>query len=361
MTSTPLTQLLSWDSDELFPLFQSCSPRLLQVEAALTRQTPSTLFVDCEKDPQAAALQVAVCWYVVGYPSREFLSEINDRLPTDAYSVLVFGDTITEHQRTVLTQDMYFVRARSRYAERIDTSPIDYPLADGYASLPIDHDLLNRDLEGLDDLRENIVRDWQSIQAFEKNGFGFVAIHDAQIVGQSLTDYVCGSRCEIGIHTNSRHRFNGLGSHLASLTVNKAFERGLKHIGWMSWANNTGSIAVSSRAGFIEKCQYNVYINHWPAGNPEDMTPDEFRSFAEEYERRFASNPPSANGYPHLVAATAWTLAGEGNPCRKHLHCAIDIGWLRTMDQLRSAWPELFHNPNILKNKEWMDIFSRLA
>ena len=132
MASAPLIQLQSWDSNKVIPLFQSCSPRLLQVEAALTRQTPCVLVVDSEQNPQAAALQVAVCWYVVGYPNREFLQAINDRLPRDSYSVLVFGHTITEDQRAILTQGMYFVRARSRYAERTSPTPIHVPLAESY-------------------------------------------------------------------------------------------------------------------------------------------------------------------------------------------------------------------------------------
>ena len=357
---SPLIQLQSWDSNKLTPLFQSCSPRLLQVEAALTRQTPCVLVVDSEQNPQAAALQVAVCWYVVGYPTRDFLQAINERLPRDTYSVLVFGNTITEDQRAILTQDMYFVRARSRYAERTNPTPIHYPLAESYTSHPIDHGLLHGNLGGVDNLKASIVNDWQSIDAFEQRGFGYVAIHNAQIISQSLTDYVCGSRCEIGIHTDSHHRLKGLGSHLASLTANKAFERELKHVGWMSWANNTGSIAVSTKAGFTETCQYDVFINHWPAGNPQDMTADEFRAFAEDYEQQFSKSPPTQSGYTHIVAATAWALADEEESCRRNLHRAIDVGWLKTVDQLRSLWPELFHDPSILKNEEWRPIFSRL-
>ena len=360
MTSGNVIQLQSWDRDKLFPLFQACSPRLLQVEAALTRQTPCMLVADSEQNPQAAALQVAVCWYIVGYPSREFLQAIKDRLPKDTFSVLVFGNTITEDQRAILTQDMYFVRARSRYAERTNPTPIHYPLTEGYTSHPMDNSLFSGNLGGLENLRAGIIRDWQSISAFEQKGFGFVAIHNARIIAQSLTDYVCGSHCEIGIHTDSHHRLKGLGSHLASLTANKAFERGLKHVGWMSWANNAGSITVSNKAGFTETCQYDVFINHWPAGNPQDMTAEEFRAFAEDYERQFSKNPPTQSGYPHIVAATAWALAGEGESCRRHLHCAIDVGWLKTVDQLRATWPELFHNPGLFQDAAWRTIFSRL-
>ncbi|MCK5245626.1 GNAT family N-acetyltransferase [Candidatus Bipolaricaulota bacterium] len=243
---------------------------------------------------------------------------------------------------------------------RETSEPIHQPLASGCCVLPIDRCLLEGDLEGAANLKEAIQYDWASLETYYRSGFGFAAVHDSKIVSHSHVDYTCGDRCEIGIHTDPDHRLKGLGAHVASLTANEAFARGLKQVGWMSWANNAGSIAVSNQAGFTEECQYDVYINHWPAGNPEDLTPDEFRAFAEEYDRQFAASPPSRSGYPHIVAATAWALAGETSTCRGHLHLAIDIGWLKTLDQLRELWPELFENSRLFENEEWMAVFSRL-
>ena len=147
---------------------------------------------------------------------------------------------------------------------------------------------------------------------------------------------------------------------MASLTANEAFVRGLKHVGWMSWANNAGSVAISNRAGFTEECHYDVYINHWPAGNPRDLTKEEFHAFAVEYERQFAECPPATSGYPHIVAATAWDLAGDSKACRDQLHRAIDLGWLTSLDQLRSLWPGLLLDQTVFENEEWMAVFSRL-
>jgi len=85
----------------------------------------------------------------------------------------------------------------------------------------------------------------------------------------------------------------------------------------------------------VEACRYDVYINHWPAENPEDLSQEEFQALAEEYERRFAEQPPLKSGYPHLVAATAGALARNGEKCRAQLHLAINTGRLRGLDQLQ--------------------------
>lgn len=360
MNPTDAIQLTSWNTHLLLPLFQALTPRLLQAEAALTGQTRCSLYVDHVEEPQAAALRIGICWYVAGNPNPGFLRSINKKLSRDTFSVLILDPSITESQRAVLLDDLYFVEAKSRYAVRTNPNPVMHSMPESYRALPIDRALLEGNLEGAAEIRADIVHFWTSMEVYDRDGFGYAIIKDVKIVSHSVTSFAAGERCEIGVQTDPAHRRKGLGACVASLTANEAFARGLIHVGWMSWANNTGSVAISERAGFTEECVYDVYINHWPAGNPGDLSQEEFRAFAMEYKRQFAAKPPSTSGYPHLVAATAWDLAGDDDACRDHLHCAIDMGWLKTLDQLRELWPELFQSPNVFRNAEWMDVFSRL-
>lgn len=361
MNSEALVHLSSWNPNDIRPLFASLSPQSLQVESALIGTTPCSLFVDSVESPTAAALAIEPVWAVVGNPRREFLRAINQRFSRDSYSVLHLDPSFTLGQHAVLFEDLYFVCARSRYAERTSSEPIRIPLPSPYALVPIDQDLLASNVEGVDDLRDSIIRDWRTQESYEAQGFGFAALLDQEIVSHSMTDYVCGDRCEIGVETSPEHRLKGLGAAVAARTANAVFDRGLRCVGWMSWATNLGSIAVSKRAGFIETHEYDVYINHWPAENPENLSTEAYRAFAEDYEQRFDEHPPVSSGYPYLVAATAWALAGKGQRCRDQLHRAIDIGWLKTMDQLRELWPELFLVPGILEAPRWSAILSRLA
>jgi len=175
-----------------------------------------------------------------------------------------------------------------------------------------------------------------------------------------MTDYVCGDACEIGVFVDEGHRLKGLGSLVATRTADEAFGRGLRRVGWMSWACNHGSVAVSLNAGFSDVCKYDIYINHWPAENPSDLTQEEFQTFAEEYEARFAEHPPVDSGYPHIVAATAWALAGNGQKCRAQLRNAINMRWLTSVAQLKTLWPELFTAPDLQERKPWAELLALL-
>jgi len=360
MTALNAVRLTSWNRHSVDPLFASRSPQTLEVEAVLAGRTAGALYVDRPSAPRTAALNVGVGWHVVGRPSPDFLRAINRLLPRDTYSVLILPDDQADAWLPTLTEDLYFVRARSRYAVRTQAVVPEPPCPDGYRVEAVDQVLLEREVEGIEGIREEILGTWHSLDAFLTDGFGFVVLSESCIVGYSMTDYVCGDTCEIGVFVDERHRLKGLGSLVATRTANEAFARGLRSVGWMSWACNHGSVAVSLNAGFSDVCEYDIHINHWPAENPSDLTQEEFQTFAEEYEARFAKRPPSDSGYPHIVAATAWALAGSGQKCRAQLRNAIDMGWLTSVAQLKTLWPELFEVPDLMERKPWAELLALL-
>jgi GNAT superfamily N-acetyltransferase len=352
----------SWEVSDVRSLFSTRGlPGFLEIEAALCRQTPCRFYVDHWPHPQAAALQVGVCWHLAGEPNPPFLRDVYRLLPRDAYCVLIPPQKEAPKWIAPDDDDLYFVRARSRYASRRTSVEVAASPPDGYSIAPIDQALLTSDLDGASDLVEGILETWTSVEAFCRRGFGFVGSCGGTIVSHSLTDYVCAERCEIGVETQPAHRLKGLGSYVAAHTADEAFRRGLGSVGWMCWANNAGSIAVSQRAGFVEEAEYDVYINHWPAENPENMTAQEYRDFALDYEERLAATPPKVTGYPYLVAATARALAGDSEACRRNLSRAIDLGWLQSLEQLRELWPELLESGRVFTQEPWRDLFKRLA
>jgi len=360
MTAWNAVRLTSWNRHSIDPLFASRSPKTLEVEAVLAGRTAGALYVDRPSAPRAAVLNVGVGWHVVGLPSLDFLRAINRLLPRDTYSVLILPDDQADAWLPTLTEDLYFVRARSRYAVRTQAAVPEPACPNGYRVEAIDQALLERDVEGIEGLREEILGTWHSLDDFLSDGFGFVALSESCIVGYSKADYVCGDICEIGVNVDEGHRMKGLGTLVATRTANEAFARGLRRVGWMSWACNHGSVAVSLNAGFSDVHEYDIHINHWPAENPSDLTEEEFRTFAEEYEARFAEHPPVDSGYPHIVAATAWALAGSGQKCRAQLRNAINMGWLTSVAQLKALWPELFEVPDLMERKPWAELLALL-
>jgi len=360
MTALNAVRLTSWNRHSIDPLFASRSPKTLEVEAVLAERTAGALYVDRPSAPRTAALNVGVDWHVVGRPSPDFLRVINQLLPRDTYSVLILPDDQADAWLPTLTEELYFVRARSRYAVRRQAAVPEPACPEGYRVEPINRTLLERGTEGTEGIVETILDTWHSVEDFKASGLGFVVLSDCGIVGHSMTDYVCGDACEIGVAIDEGYRLKGLGTLLATRTANEAFARGLRRVGWMSWACNHGSVAVSLNAGFSDVCEYDVYINHWPAENPGDLTQEELQTFAKEYEARFEERPPRDSGYPHIVAATAWALAGSGQKCRAQLRNAIEMGWLTSVAQLQALWPELFTVLDLQERKPWAELLALL-
>jgi GNAT superfamily N-acetyltransferase len=202
---------------------------------------------------------------------------------------------------------------------------------------------------------EGILGEWQSLELFLKRGFGFCLVSEADIVSWSLVDYVRDDRCEIGIATDWDYRKRGFGTLTASANAMHASSNGFRTIGWHCWDNNVGSIGVAENVGFRQAASYDVFINHWAAENISDMTQDEFRAFAEFYEQELEVQPP-ASGFPHIVTAKAWGLSGNRAGVYRHLSKAVDMGWLRDVEHLRSLWPELWFNPKLEELQEWQDL-----
>jgi len=352
--------LTSWEADVLLSLFGKLLPRHLVVQAVIEKTASGSVYVNDLRAPTAAAVCADTNWFVAGQASGGFYRGLRCHLPVDTYCVIIADGQADREHLDLLMHGRYFVEAVSRHAERTDPAPVLPPLADGYTTRSIDRFLAPSFLEGVDELIEEITDSWVDLERFFSEGFGTCAVREGRIVSRSFTDYVCGDRCEIGIWTHPDHRRMGIGAHVAAVTANEAFRRGFSAVGWHSWASNAGSIGVSKRAGFVDESYHTVHINHWPAANPENMQPEEYRAFALRYERMFAVAPPEGSGYPHLVAATAWALAGNRDGCLRNLHAAADMGWLRSLEQLIHYWPELLASPGIETRPGWREFFARL-
>jgi RimJ/RimL family protein N-acetyltransferase len=134
-----------------------------------------------------------------------------------------------------------------------DLSSIDAYLDDDI--VPVNADLLNRqDLAGLDEVIDEILGGWPSLEAYEDKGFGCVAVQDQgegpTIISWCLTDWVVGNECELGIQTDESYRGHGWARKTALGALSLAKQRGITRVGWQCWSNNTGSQRTALSVGF---------------------------------------------------------------------------------------------------------------
>ncbi len=363
MKQDGIVRLDHWAADAVLSLFSGFLPPQLHIQAILRGVSEGKLYVDSPAQPRAACLLAGDACYLGGVPSeKRFFDGVNHLLPRDRYTAVFSGSEISPSDLERALAGLYMLPARRRAAFLRRRPESKRPTPSGVELRPIDASLLESAVDGVDDVRDEVVSEWQTVGAFLGSGFGVAAIASGRVVAHSITDYVSSDTCEIGVRVSADHRRRGLGTAVAGAVAGEASARGLDTVVWHSWANNAGSIGVSRNVGFGDEIFHTVHINHWAAENIDDMTVHEFRAFAEEYERLFSARQPVGTGYPHVVAATAWALAHDRASCLRHLHRAVDMGWLTSREQLRGLWPELFSDPSLPERVPgWGEFFARLA
>jgi GNAT superfamily N-acetyltransferase len=334
----------------------------LHITAILEGACSGAVYVDDTARPRAVYVVCGDVRYLAGATDNEaFNAAVNAALPRDTYFVLFCQPDAWGEALEAILKDTYAIRTGRRYQTlgQLKMAHWQDRVPEGFSMQRVDAQLLARALDNTTNVRDGILDEWVSVDLFLEQGFGFCLVHETAIVSWSLVDYVSGNRCEIGIYTGAGYRRQGLGTLAAAANAAQAVAQGFTTVGWHCWDNNVGSVGVAKNVGFERAADYDVFINHWAAENITDMTQEEFRAFAEHYEREFEANPPSASGYPHLVAATARALAQDRAGCFRHLHRAVDLGWLRGPEHLREIWPEFFWNPNLDEMEEWKALVER--
>jgi GNAT superfamily N-acetyltransferase len=362
LTEKGMYRLRKKDHTCVRPLFAEMAGMHLNILAVLEGNSSGEVFVDDRDAPKAAHMTFGQVHYLVGdSDNRHFNTALNAALPRDTYFVLFCDPDRWGDALDVVLANTYAIRARRCYYMLQQPKITDWRerIPGGFSMLPIDAELLERGLANSEDIVDGILSEWRSLEAFYGLGFGFCLAHDEAIASWSCADYVSGQRCEIGINTDWHYRRRGFGTLTAAATASCAVDRGFSTIGWHCWDNNVGSIGVAENVGFVKTGDYDVFINHWAAQNVSDMTQQEFKEFAEAYEREFEIRPPTS-GFPHIVAAKAWALSGSQSGCYRHLNMAVDLGWLCSVEQLRNIWPELWFDPNLEQMQEWQDLARRM-
>ncbi len=182
-------------------------------------------------------------------------------------------------------------------------------------------------------IAESIRIGWQGEDNFLENGFGFVALHDDEIVCWCLADVTTGQACEIGIETAVKHRRLGLATAVTAATVEHCLQNGFTKIGWHCGADNSGSIGTAVNVGFVLQQSYNFYSFYY----------DEAAHFIELGRIYFFDAQLYAEAakmleiaievgkdlehYVYLLAARAWGWLANGRKVHHYLNQSIDKGF----------------------------------
>ncbi|MFC2105502.1 GNAT family N-acetyltransferase [Candidatus Bipolaricaulota bacterium] len=331
---------------------------------------PSALFI--------AASEGSFTWtYLAGDSSdRTFQLDLNQWLFDDhwlgsdiTFSFLVYDDASWEpalatilHPRAVIPDRRLLLACTERPESWRSAIP------DGYSIRSIDQDLLNSGVQIPEKVSQWLDHNFGSRAAFLDRGFGAAAVCDDQVVAWCLADSVVGDRADIGVETDEAHQRKGLAYCTTCMTLEQAFDRGLRQIGWHCHFINIPSVKTAEKVGFSLQREYRAYAVHFDVeehANIANVIGVEFITQATEalergacqesndlLERMFGfCTPQKAAAY--ILAARAAAGCDESDVAFERLASAVKRGWSPTTDA--NAHPELV---SLQADSRWLDLVS---
>ncbi len=133
----------------------------------------------------------------------------------------------------------------------------------GYEIRPVDASLLaSNDIAHVEDVRNEILRQWRSLDDFVSRGFGYCLFGYNTITTWCLAEYPAGNEISVGVETVSPYRRQGHATAASAATLRECVRRGITPY-WNLWTSNTASKRLAEKVGLRQKVDYPVvYFYH---------------------------------------------------------------------------------------------------
>lgn len=122
----------------------------------------------------------------------------------------------------------------------------------------IDQEIIKKNHKNMNYLTDEIQMAYGSYDNYLKNGYGYAALKDNEIVARSLMTFNYENKSNISVDTIQLHRNKGLSSYLVSKTIQEALRRNQIPI-WDCSEDNIASEKTALRCGFKMIREDNVY------------------------------------------------------------------------------------------------------
>ena len=289
-----LTELFHASYQLLQPLLpQPCFH--LAVESILAGKTPARVLVDRREQPRSAMLWAGHHVYLAGdLENPDWQASLNrlfldppvrhasdTRRPTETgepmlelFHLAAPDDSPAAELPTpaidaafrrilaglepILDRREYYAGAPAEIAAQAEPAP----LPPGLHFVPVDRRLLaNERLEGLDELKDEMMSERPSVKNFLARSFGVACVDETAnaLAGWCLSEYNLPGRCEVGIETVEAYQRHGLGTAMGRALAAEAHTRAIHTVGWHCFANNAASAATARKIGLKLAAVYPIY------------------------------------------------------------------------------------------------------
>jgi RimJ/RimL family protein N-acetyltransferase len=263
-----MQEITQWQAHTLAGLFGGLGDHLA-VQAVLQGAAAGRIWADDPQQPGNGVLWTAHRVFVAGADSgaiNAVVAEIaGEARARGDWGIGVYGPDATDWEAVLdgltwrpLAREYWQAEVNAETAAR-SAGLAQHAAAAGLQLRAADSALLAQSgLERLNQLREEMCSERTSVEDFLARSFGVCLVDDGaqELAGWCLSEYNCGTACEVGIEVMEAHQRRGLGTLLTEALCAEAAGRGLTTVGWHCQAANTASRATAQRAGLRLMRQY---------------------------------------------------------------------------------------------------------
>ena len=229
----------------IFPLFKNRQPNTSALWCYFDGIMPGKTFVDNIDAPTKAICQLDMSWvYISDDADLPWIEETLREIIKYAWIQVVW---VPERGSTFPLADLGTVIPRHEYTQRkpIGQKTIDVEIK------PYDSELYEK--VPWKSFHERV---YGSKEKFLKTAFGFYAIENGEICSESEMAFTARGYTELGIITDEDKRCKGFAFAVCVRTLEEIDKRGLHPI-WACDIENTGSMRLAEKLGFINPVKYN--------------------------------------------------------------------------------------------------------
>jgi GNAT superfamily N-acetyltransferase len=342
-----LTELKLHNYHKAIPLFQAFDYSL-SLPATFAGNNPGRIFVDDLENPQIAFGLTVEGYFLAGDPNNPAAVGI----AADFLREKIFSGEIYLDDDTNLSLAVAPLQWEDQLPEMIPTHEVEklpryhylcQDLSfDWRAQLPSGYQVRAFDRALLKDPTLEIppaILDWAcieirwgSLENFFLNGISCCVLHGNKVVTICQPDCFTADQIDIGIYTLPEYRRKGLAAVATAATVEAAFKRGFRKVGWHCNTENLGSWKTAEKVGFKRHKKYAYYfyifdeIDHLAELGWFYFRQGQYQKTVDYYERVFAARDDQPDYYYHL-AAVAWAALGQAEMAIQYLNAAVNHGW----------------------------------
>lgn len=373
-------ELKKADYAKVRELFQPLAYQVIG-SALLDGNRLGKVFVDDPDRPKSALLYSVEFWcFLVGDPDNEaFNQSLNtilfdgtlDRNPPVLLMVCHPHDGWKQQLDAILAPRQPLYAPRQHHLCRELTHDWRAALPDGFTVQRLDKALLEQPGLKVPEDIPNWLKEWGSIDVYLAKGFGFVTLHEDEIVAWSLIDGICDDTCEAGIYTAEAYQRRGLGAVTTAALVEHALSNGLTQVSWQCASTNTASIRTAAKVGFEKQRDYLMIHVLTDAEANQKRVQSFVGYFREDAEQALQAGAywdatiymdqaldlqetPEAGDY--FLSARAWTGRGDEDRGWQDLNNAVDQGWDQTDDTRNCQEFAAFYGRD-----DWADLLERIG